>query len=112
MFLFYPVLLRVLGLTFSILGTTWAASVVLPRTARCRSRASSPKSTGDAAAPCVVCETSHFLMEFQDTLRRISLKLGTFGAFGPFELEFYLHGHGFHLHGHGIPRAGDGGLRP
>ena len=109
MFLLYPVLLGVLGLTFSILGTTWAASI---GTARCRSRASSPKSAGDAAAPCVVCETSHFLVEFQDTLRRISLKLGTFGAFGPFELEFYLHGHGFHLHGHGIPRAGDGGLTP
>lgn len=39
-------------------------------------------------------------MEFQDTLRRLSLKLGTFGAFEAFELEF-------HLHGHGIPRAGD-----
>ena len=84
---------------------------VLPGTARCRSRASSPKSAGDAAAPCVVCETSHFFMEFQDTLRRLSLKLGTFGAFGFFEAfeAFELE---FHLHGHGIPRAGDGVLTP
>ena len=105
MFLVDPALLGVPGLTFSILGTTWAAGIVLPGTARCRSRASSPKSAGDAAAPCVVCETSHFLMEFQDTLRRLSLKLGTFGAFEAFELEL-------HLHGHGIPRAGDDVLTP
>ena len=105
MFLVDPALLGVPGLTFSILGTTWAAGIVLPGTARCRSRASSPKSAADAAAPCVVCETSHFLMEFQDTLRRLSLKLGTFGAFEAFELEF-------HLHGHGIPRAGDDVLAP
>ena len=78
---------------------------MLPGNVRCRSRASSPKSAGDAAAPCVVCETSHFLMEFQDTLRRFSLKLGTFGAFEAFELEF-------HSHGYGIPRAGDDVLTP
>ena len=50
-------------------------------------------------------------MEFQDTLRRLSLKLGTFGAFGFFEAfeAFELE---FHLHGHGIPRAGDGVLTP
>ena len=78
---------------------------MLPGNVRCRSRASSPKSAGDAAAPCVVCETSHFLMEFQDALRRLSLKLGTFGDFEAFELEFQLHDHG-------IPRAGDDVLAP
>ena len=107
MFLVDLVLLGVPRLTFSILGTNLdnLGCQHCVGNVRCRSRASSPKSAGDAAAPCVVCETSHFLMEFQDTLRRLSLKLGTFGAFEAFELEF-------HLHGHGIPRAGDDVLAP